>query len=429
MTVLSLTMTIFFSVSGGPYGLEPLMNESGAFIGLMLIIIIPIVWALPVALLTAELSSTMPGEGGYYIWVKRALGPMAGFFCAWLTYFYTWIDTAIYPVLFVMYLKSLPFGAILNDSLYAAVIKFCFIATLTWLNIRGARTIGNISVYFFALLASPFVLMIILGWHQAILKIPYVLHSFAPSNKSVSGAFSAGLFIIMWNYLGWDSLSTITGELKNPKRIFPKALMIGIVIVTLMYFMPIFIGITYQPDLSKWTEGSWPAISETIGGTFLKQSVIFCGLIFAAGLFMVSLLASSRIPFVLSKDKIFPSFFSKVHPKFGTPWVAIIISSIIYALLSFFSFKQLVEVDVIVYSFALILEIIALFILRLTDPTLDRPFKIPGGLKGLICIFLLPIFLIFFALKNMLNENGIITLVLPIIALVSGSLIWLLKRK
>src|SRR5439155_1643032 len=95
-----LLMTIFFCVSGGPFGLEPVV-QSGRGMALMLILIVPIIWALPVALLSAELGSAIPEEGGYYEWVKQGVGPRAGFWCAWLTFLYTCVDVAIYPRLFV----------------------------------------------------------------------------------------------------------------------------------------------------------------------------------------------------------------------------------------------------------------------------------------------------------------------------------------
>src|SRR5438045_2558814 len=99
-----LVITIFFCVSGGPYGLEPVV-QSGHGVALLLIVLVPLVWALPIALMSAELGSAMPEEGGYYVWVTKGIGPRAGFACAWLTYLYSCVDVAIYPVLFIKYLE------------------------------------------------------------------------------------------------------------------------------------------------------------------------------------------------------------------------------------------------------------------------------------------------------------------------------------
>jgi amino acid transporter len=101
---LSLTAIIFFTVSGGPYGLEPLLNNVAPGLALALIILMPLLWSVPVMLMVLELTSMMPEEGGYYRWVQEALGRRWGFYEGWWSWLYTMVDLAIYPVLFVQYL-------------------------------------------------------------------------------------------------------------------------------------------------------------------------------------------------------------------------------------------------------------------------------------------------------------------------------------
>lgn len=91
---------IFFSVSGGPYGLEDTIGDGGAGMGILLIVITPFIWSLPTALMVAELGTTMPVQGGYYHWVKTALGPFWGFQVGWWMWVVSWVDMALYPVLF-----------------------------------------------------------------------------------------------------------------------------------------------------------------------------------------------------------------------------------------------------------------------------------------------------------------------------------------
>lgn len=104
--MLPLALATFCLVSGGPHGLEPVLGESGIALGIILILIAPIIWALPISLMTAELSSAIPEEGGYYVWVTRALGPAPGFMCAWLSWLYSIVDAALYPLLFATYLSK-----------------------------------------------------------------------------------------------------------------------------------------------------------------------------------------------------------------------------------------------------------------------------------------------------------------------------------
>jgi amino acid transporter len=99
----ALVAIMFFTVSGGAYGLEDTIGESGPGMGLLLILITPVIWSLPAALTVAELATAMPVEGGYYYWVKEALGPFWGFQEGWWSWLTSWVDMAIYPVLFVEY--------------------------------------------------------------------------------------------------------------------------------------------------------------------------------------------------------------------------------------------------------------------------------------------------------------------------------------
>ena len=104
LNLLPLIGVVFFVVCGGAYGLEPVVAAVGGGWAIALIVLAPLVWSLPIALMVAELTSAMPEDGGYYVWVRTALGDFWGVQEAWWTVCYTFIDVAIYPVLFVNYL-------------------------------------------------------------------------------------------------------------------------------------------------------------------------------------------------------------------------------------------------------------------------------------------------------------------------------------
>ncbi|HEY0434452.1 MAG TPA: amino acid permease, partial [Chitinophagaceae bacterium] len=105
LKILPLAAVIFLTVSGGPYGLEPLLNFAGPGAAIPLLIITPLLWDIPTILMVMELNSMMPVTGGYYQWVKRALGLRWAWYEGWWTWLYTFVDLAIYPVLFVGYLS------------------------------------------------------------------------------------------------------------------------------------------------------------------------------------------------------------------------------------------------------------------------------------------------------------------------------------
>src|SRR3989449_1813676 len=100
-----LVAVMFFTVSGGPFGLEGLVGSVGPGVAVLLLVTTPLIYSIPETLLIGELASMLPAEGGYYQWVKRAFGRFWGFWNGWLSWVYSLIDMAIYPVLFLQYLR------------------------------------------------------------------------------------------------------------------------------------------------------------------------------------------------------------------------------------------------------------------------------------------------------------------------------------
>ncbi len=428
LRLLPLLATIYFCVSGGPFGLEQTM-QSGAGLGLLLILLTPFIWAAPAAMMTAELASAIPEEGGYYIWAKRALGPFWGFLCGWWTWLYSWVDCALYPTLFAGYVSSLLnlYGHDLqldNHGILKWAIGLVVIIPFTWLNIRGTKQVGQSALWMVGLLLAPFLVMVCLGIPLLIAHPARAVQPFVPHGQSLGAAFNSGLFVVMWNYLGWDSMSTVAGEVENPQRAFPRALAIGIPLVLASYLLPTLIGIVAVPDPSAWQESSWPTIVAAVGGRWLAVWVTIAGLIGAAGLFSATLLAASRIPFVIAEDGFLPSWLTRLHPRFGTPTAAILISAAIYTILSFKSFASLEVLDVTIYSSALLIEFAALLALRKKAPDMPRPYRIPGGWFGVVLVALLPTAMIVFAVVNQAHEEGIGAIWWAVAALATGPLIY-----
>src|SRR5271168_1559792 len=107
MTLRGLIAATYFMVSGGPYGLEDLIAQTGYGWGIVILCLVPLLWAMPTALMVGELASAIPDSGGFYVWVKRALGKFWGFQEAWLSLAASIFDLGIYPLLFISYLGVL----------------------------------------------------------------------------------------------------------------------------------------------------------------------------------------------------------------------------------------------------------------------------------------------------------------------------------
>lgn len=425
-----LFFAIFCQVSGGPFGLESAVSEAGAWMALLLIVVLPFVWALPDALTTCELAPAIPEEGGYVVWVRRALGPFAGFLNGWWTWLYTLADAAIYPVLFATYVHEAAqavFGAqVFGGDGAQWGLSVAMIALFGWLNYRGTRVVGFTSVGLALLILIPFAVFAAVGLTASggsAAGIP-----FAARPEDVQGSLAAGLGIVMWNYLGWDALSTIAEEVDEPQRAYPRALLAGVAVVTLAYLVPVWIGLHFVPDEGAWVEGAWPAIAEAVGGPWLGNLMRVAAIVSPIALFTGSLLASSRVPFAMAEFGFLPPAFAKLHPRFGTPWVAILFQSLVFAILATKTFQELVALNVIMYGAALILETTALLVLRVKEPDLPRPFRIRGGWPVLGLIFLLPVSLVVILVVLSIQEEGWAAQGLTAAALASGPIVYLLVR-
>ena len=383
----------FFIVSGGAYGLEASVGAIGAFWTMILIVLIPIFWAAPTALLVAELASAIPENGGYYIWVRRGLGKFWAFQEGWWTLNYSAVDLAIYPVLFVTYL-SFFFPQLNSEDPHMSLIRWgiciAFIFSGLLMNLLGSRALGLQSLAKFVLVSLPFLILIIMGlflgsWHNLAM-------AFHPSMQNISSAqIASGLAILLWNFCGWDNVSTYADEVYEPQKTFPKALLTAMLIIVASYLFPILIGYKASIDPKVWGESSgWPEIATRLVGPWLGISIAIAALISAWALFNAQLLYISRLPSAMAEDGLLPVFFTK-KTKNGVPFVSLIMAGTIAALFSRWSLGKLMVVDILFYTLGLSLEFFALIALRSKEPNLKRPFKIPLGKWGLILITLPPL--------------------------------------
>ncbi len=434
LTLLPLVFILFFTVSGGAYGLEDLIGASGPGMGLLLIVLTPLIWSLPTALMVAELSSALPVQGGYYAWVKRALGPFWGFQEGWLSWMTSWVDQAIYPVLFADYLNTLlvqqfNFYLIEENELVHWAVTLVVIWVFSYLNIRGTKSIGDSSNWFGVFILAPFLVMSVIGIARWLMNPTAFWEPFIPPDGDVFGAFSVGLFVVMWNYLGWDNTSTVAGEIDNPRRTYPLALAVTIPLVTLAYLLPVVGGLAQAPDWAGWTSGYFPEVAAQVGGQWLGAWLAIGGLVSAVGLFSAIMMAISRLPFVMAEDGYFPKIITRLHPKYGTPYVSIIVCAMIYSVFTLSAFASLVVIDVILYSCALALEFVALIALRIKEPGLKRPFKIPGGWLGIVVVCALPAGVLLLAITSTIQEEGMGALWLSLGAIATGPVAYVLLKR
>jgi amino acid transporter len=397
LTLWPLVAATFFMVSGGTYGTEDTVHGAGYAGAILILLITPVLWSLPTAYMIGELASALPEEGGFYVWVRRALGPCWGFQEAWLSLVASVFDMAIYPALFIAYLARLfPYFGIGHRG---ALVGLAIVTICALLNIAGVRLVALTSLWLFVLLTLPFVVLIIFAlWKHGMFAGQTV-------QSTTHVDLIAGILVAMWNYMGWDNASTIAAEVDNPQRTYSRAMLITVAIVALSYILPVAAIAVTGIRPSAFVTGSWADLAALVVGPWLRVVLVVGGMLSAFGMFNSLVMSYSRLPLAMAQDGLLPGVFAKVHPKSKAPWVAIVTLAIAWAFCLGLNFERLVTIDILIYGLSLLLEFAALAALRLREPELPRPFRVPGGIFGAFAVGLFPMLLLGFSVVKSQRER------------------------
>jgi amino acid transporter len=398
LTLWPLVAATFFMVSGGTYGTEDVVHGAGYGRAILILLLTPILWSLPTAFMIGELSSALPQEGGYYAWVRRAMGKFWGFQEAWLSLVASIFDMAIYPTLFVAYMtRMFPW---FQEGHRGVLVGLAVVVTCVILNIAGVKVVSTTSLWLFFALSAPFILIVGL----TPFKIGVLANAVTkPTTSTVD--IIGGLLIAMWNYMGWDNASTIAAEVERPQRTYPKAMLVAVGIVSLTYVVPVAAMWMTGLAPSAWETGSWAEIAGLVGGPLLRIALVAGGMISAFGMFNALVMSYSRLPLAMAQDGMLPRIFGKLHSKTRAPWVAIIVLAMGWACCLGLGFERLVTIDILLYGASLALEFVALIYLRFREPELPRPFRVPGGMFGAIAIGITPMLMLGFSIVRSEHES------------------------
>ncbi len=418
MKLKQLVAATYLMVAGGPFGLEDVVHDAGYLGAIVTLLITPLLWSLPTALMVSELATALPESGGYYAWVRRALGPFWGFQEAWLSLVASIFDLAIYPTLFTAYLSRLV--PALGEGFTPTMIALAAIGGCALLNVRGAAVVGTSSIALTLLLLSPFAILIIYA------------PALPPGPAAPAAEFDliGGIMVAMWNYMGWDNAATVASEVERPERTYPLAMLATIGLVVLTYIVPIFAVSRSGIAPEEWSTGSWASVAGTLCGPWLETAMVVAGMLTALGTLSALTLSYSRLPAVLAEDGYLPAIFALRHPETGAPWVSILACAIAWGLAVNLGFSRLVALDLLLYGFSLILEFTALVALRIFEPDLPRPYRVPGGMPGAVAAGVAPAFLIGLAIVRNGDESvgGIPALVLGILLVAGGPVVYYKMR-
>ena len=393
-------------VSGGAYGTEDIIHGAGYGRGILILLLTPLIWSLPTTFMIGELSSALPCEGGYYAWVRRGMGNFWGFQEAWLSLVASIFDMAIYPTLFVAYLSQLSPWA--SEGHHAALIALGVVIVCAAMNIAGIRVVAMSSLGLFFLLSAPFVALVVIGFAK-----PGALAGGATTPTGSTVGLVGGLLICMWNYMGWDNSTTIAAEVRKPQLTYPRAMLLAVAIISLTYILPFAAMWVAGVPASAFGTGSWVDLAGLSGGLaggpmlarLLRVAVVMGGMMSGFGMFNALVMSYSRLPLAMAQDGLLPSVFGKLHSKTRTPWVTILVLAGCWALCLGLGFERLVTIDVLLYGMSLLLEFVALVALRIKEPELKRPFRVPGGTVGAALLGVCPALLLGFSIWHGESEQ------------------------
>lgn len=397
MRFLPLVAATYFMVSGGPYGIEDILGGAGFARAIVILLVLPILWSLPTALMIGELASALPEDGGFYVWVRRALGPFWGYQEGWLSLSASIFDMAIYPVIFVTYLGK--FDPALTAGWRGYVWSLAVVLACCLWNLRGAPAVGEGSIGLFILLLSPFAIFVVLGvWHG--FTAHPVVHW---SQNGSQAALSTAVLVAMWNYMGWDNASTVAQEVENPQRNYPRAMVAAAVLVAVTYILPLLAMAVSGLSVESFSTGDWMAAAKSIGGPLLALAVVAGGVICGVGMFNALMMSYTRLPMAMADDGMLPRFVARRNSH-DVPWVSVLLCGLAWALALNLKFERLISIDLILYGSSLLLEFVALVVLRVREPDLKRPFK-AGNLAFACSLGIGPAALIAYALYASRSEE------------------------
>ena len=417
----TVLLLVFVLVSSGPFGVEEMVSTSGPGLALLLILLVPLVWGIPLALICTELASAIPDEGGAYVWVERGLGPFWAFQSGWWSTLSGLVDTALYAVLAAAYANAwLGWPGPGRWLLSVGVI-----AAFAVLNVRSFRSMALSSAGFALVILAPCAVMTVLGvaaWRSS----PFV--PLTVPGQSVATGVGLGLTVAIWFYSGYESMSTMAGEVADPRRVIPRALLLSIPAVVAVYFLPTAAGLA---SVGRWDEWSADAgftlvdVARVLGGSALALAMMAAALVSSLALYNAYLASCARTTLVMAERRLLPRVFGAVHPRFGTPHGSILVAAALHALLAIAPFEALLVVDVFLFVLSYLLIFVSVVVLRVREPRLDRPYRIPVGTAGLAVVAAAPTLVA----AVFLVANGLEALLVGLIAAATGPPVYALIRR
>ncbi len=383
---------LFAYCAGGPFALESMISTSGPGLGLTFLLVVPLLFAVPIALATAEMTTLMPVEGGFYRWSRAALGDFWGFQSGWWNWTGTFLMAASYGVAMADYLEIwFP----VHSRVEHWAVAFLFLLVVAGLNVCGIHLVGKLTLILLLIMSVPLLVFVVLGFRHAHFN-PF--HPFFPTGTPWQGAFGLGLAIALWSYAGYEQLSTVIEEVENPARNFPIGLAIVVPLATGIYVITLAAGLAALGNWREWDTGYLVTAARLIGGNGLGTGIFVAAVICSFVLLESTLLSVTRVPLTMAEDGYLHPALGKVSARFGTPVRSILLSTAFCATLSFFTVPQLIGMYAWTRMATSTLTVLSFWQLRRKYPNAPRSFRVAGGAAGALLIVIAPTLLFAWAM-------------------------------
>ena len=429
--VSGIVFMLYCLVAAGAFGIEEMIPEAGPGMTLLLLAVFPIVWAYPISNLVAECGSVMPSEGGVYVWVKEAFGEFWGFQAGWWGTVSTYITNGVYVALVSGYVSQM----IPMSPAAVQALKIGMILIFTIVNLLGLKEVGKVSTALSIMIILAFALVAAVGfinWNTN------PVEPFMPEGYGLVDGLGGGICICVWMYCGYECISNMAGEVKDP-QVIPKGLLIAMPLVALTYVLPTLGSLATLPEGSwlKWsTDGGFDGIA--VGyATVLTQNLgpawgyvfLVVAIVSQCAIFNTYLASGSRGFFVLADDHLCPPVLVKVSRSKGVPWVGILSLAVVTYILAQSSFTTLVSMEVVFMLALYIILPVSVVKLRRRIPVDERKkrglYVMPGGRAGLIFYCGAPVLISVTALLI----NGTDYLAIGLMGLCSGPVVYVIFKK
>ena len=292
MRTLTLIVVGFFWVSGGIYGNEELVSAAPPLVVFLFTALVPLVFSLPIALVTAELATAFPSEGGQVAWVEQALGPVVGGHNAYWVWLTNLLDASVYPLMAVEYLREeADLGPWAGRGVCAGLV-----GGIALMGLAGIDWIGKLQAVVFTATLLPCVLFIVVG----------VPHMKPAAWVAVDGGPTDwGLLLswTLWLYSGFSSLGCMAGEVERPRTTYLTVIGVLFPLVLALNLLPFLVSVSLDADRDHYHAGYFRVLAQRLGGSWLRVTFTAGANVALVGLYQSQVLAAERSLYAVALER------------------------------------------------------------------------------------------------------------------------------